>query len=45
METEPTDEESPQELPPWFGVANVYAAKVKRHDMAAVRESIARHRT
>lgn len=36
--------ESPQELPPWFGVANTYAAKVKQHDMTAVRESIARSR-
>ena len=45
MEHEPADEGSPQELPPWFGVANAYAAKIKRHDMAAVRESIARHRT
>ncbi len=36
--------ESPQELPSWFGVANIYAAKIKQHDMTAVRESIARSR-
>jgi hypothetical protein len=30
--------------PAWFGVARPYALKVKRHDMAAVRESIARKR-
>lgn len=45
METESAAKESPQETPPWFGVVNAYAAKVKRHDMTAVRESIARHRT
>lgn len=31
-------------LPSWFGVARPYASKVKRHDMEAVRESIARAR-
>jgi len=31
-------------LPSWFGIARPYAAKVKRHDMDAVRESIARGR-
>jgi len=31
-------------LPPWFGIARPYASKVKRHDMEAVRESIARDR-
>jgi len=31
-------------LPSWFGIARPYAAKVKRHDMEAVRESIARGR-
>ena len=45
MEAAPAAEESPQKPPPWFGVVNAYAAKVKRHDMTAVRESIARHRT
>ena len=45
MGTESAAKESPQETPPWFGVVNAYAAKVKRHDMTAVRESIARHRT
>jgi hypothetical protein len=45
MEAAPAAEESPQKPPSWFGVVNAYAAKVKRHDMTAVRESIARHRT
>ena len=34
--------DTPQKLPPWFGVASAYASKVKRHDMTAVRESIVR---
>jgi hypothetical protein len=41
----PSASDAPQKLPPWFGVANAYAAKVKRHDMASVRESIAQART
>jgi len=45
IEAAPAVEEPPQKLPPWFGVVNTYAAKVRRHDMTAVRESIARHRT
>ncbi len=44
-EAAPALEEPPKKLPPWFGAANSYAAKVKRHDMTAVRESIARRRT
>ena len=44
-EAMPAVEESPQKLPPWFGVVSTYAAKVKQHDMTSVRESIARHRT
>jgi hypothetical protein len=31
-------------LPPWFGVVMPYASKVKRHDMEAVRKSIAQAR-
>lgn len=41
----PIASDAPQKLPPWFGVAHAYAAKVKRHDMASVRESIAQGRT
>jgi hypothetical protein len=29
-----------QPLPPWFGIANAYAVKVKRHDMSSIRSSI-----
>ena len=36
--------DGPQELPPWFGVARTYASKVKRHDMASVRNSLAKER-
>jgi hypothetical protein len=36
--------EAPQSLPPWFGVASAYAHKVKRHDLASVRASIAKAR-
>lgn len=36
--------EAPQNVPPWFGVAQAYARKAKRHDMASVRESIAKAR-
>jgi hypothetical protein len=34
----------PDALPSWFGVARLYASKVKRHDMETVRESIAQGR-
>ena len=31
--------------PAWFGAARKYAQRVKRHDLASVRRSIARGRT
>ncbi len=31
-----------REIPPWFGVLEKYARRVERHDMEAIRESIAR---
>jgi hypothetical protein len=42
VRSEPDDSNAQQNLPTWFGVAHAYAAKVKHHDMAAVRESIAK---
>jgi hypothetical protein len=44
IETVPAHSEEPQKLPPWFGVAQAYSSKAKRHDMASVRESIAKAR-
>ena len=44
MESGPETEESTVEMPSWFGAAAPYAAKVERHDMEAVRESIAQAR-
>lgn len=29
-------------IPPWFGVLGPYARRVERHDLDAIRESIAR---
>ncbi len=42
VRSEPDVSGSQQKIPAWFGVAHPYAAKVKHHDMAAVRESIAK---
>ena len=40
IEPDPVISDAPQKLPSWFGVARVYATKVKHHDMVSVRESI-----
>lgn len=51
---EPPESESPKEreekdpllddraFPPWFGILRAQARRTKRHDMASVRESLAR---
>jgi len=31
-----------REIPPWFGILEKYARRVERHDIEAIRESIAR---
>jgi hypothetical protein len=31
-----------REVPSWFGILEKYARRVERHDMDAIRESIAR---
>jgi len=45
IEDAPATKKAPAKLPPWFGVVKRYAANVDRHDMAAVRESIAQARS
>ena len=42
VDEEPAVENSPP--PAWFGAARSYAERVERHDMAAIRESVARGR-